>query len=78
MTQHLCQAAPAKAAATSKERLPTGYGLKGHDGSSTQPSTEGEVSMNTIASVAGLVGLDLAKNVFSIRQAVPQECQRQE
>ena len=40
--------------------------LEDHDGSSTQPSAEGKVSVNTISAVSGLVGVDLAKNVFSI------------
>ena len=37
------------------------FGLEGHDGVSTQPSTEEEVSMGTIT-----LGLDLAKRVFSV------------
>jgi transposase len=45
----------------SKKRLPAPYGLEGHDGVSTQPSAEEEVSMSTIT-----IGVDLAKNLFSI------------
>ena len=51
----------------SKKRLPTSFGIKDpeepacHDGVSTQPSTEGEVSVSTIT-----IGVDLAKNVFSV------------
>jgi hypothetical protein len=36
-------------------------GLKGHDGVTTQPSAEEEVSMSTIT-----IGMDLAKHVFSL------------
>src|SRR5690606_38017705 len=54
-------------AGMSKKRLPTSLGIRNperskcHDGSSIQPSAEGEVSVSTIT-----IGVDLAKDVFSV------------
>jgi transposase len=45
----------------SKKSLPVPYGLEGHDGVVTQPSTEEEVSMSTIT-----MGVDLAKDQFAV------------
>jgi len=48
----------------SKKETSSPFGLEGHDGVATQPSTEEEVSMSTIT-----IGVDLAKRVFSICDA---------